>query len=89
MAAAGEMTISEGRLLSIGNASGHYAPQPSCLGAVMEELAALGVAGLKHVDLELTWNPITTQGEFSASPSPSVIRPHSVKATGPVVPAAD
>ena len=87
--AAGEMTISEGRLLSIGNASGHYAPQPSCLSAVMEQLAAIGVTDLQHVDLELTGNPITTQGEFSASPSPSVIRPRSVKATWPVVPAAD
>ena len=49
--AAGEMVVQDGRLISLSNHSGHYAPPPSCLHAVMEELKRLGVADLHRIEL--------------------------------------
>lgn len=43
VAAAGDMTILNGRLLAISNASGHYRPPPSSLLAVLGNLEALGI----------------------------------------------
>jgi hypothetical protein len=52
VAAAGVMRIENGRLLSLSNESGHYAPPPSCLAHVMSRLAGLGVAELESVQIE-------------------------------------
>jgi hypothetical protein len=52
VAAAGLLTVSRGKLRSLSNESGHYAPPPSCLHTVLEQLAALGVAELEQVVLE-------------------------------------
>jgi len=57
VAAAGMMTVHEGRLLSISNESGHYAPPPSCLRSVLAELALLGVVELDEVQLEVIRRP--------------------------------
>jgi len=62
VAAAGEMTIDDGWLIAITNASGHYAPPPSCLRVVFERLHALGVARLDRVRVESTWPPAMCLG---------------------------
>jgi hypothetical protein len=62
VAAAGEMTIDDGWLVAITNASGHYAPPPSCLRVVFERLHALGVARLDRVRVESTWPPAMCLG---------------------------
>ena len=49
VAAAGLLTVARGRLLSISNESDHYAPPPSCLHVVLENLATLGAARLNEV----------------------------------------
>ena len=53
VAAAGMMIINRGRLLCVSNESGHYAPPPSSLRAVIERLAEMGVAGLENVRLDI------------------------------------
>ena len=53
VAAAGEMTIQSGKLLSLSNWSGHYAPPPSSLGVVFDRLVRLGMGNLKDVKLDL------------------------------------
>lgn len=53
VAAAGEMVVHAGALLSISNWSGHYAPPPSTLGLVLNRLARLGMLDLKDVKLEV------------------------------------
>ena len=43
VAAAGDMTIINGKLLAISNSSGHYRPPPASLDRVLQRLAAMGV----------------------------------------------
>lgn len=57
VAAAGEMLVHCGGLLSLSNWSGHYAPPPSCLGVVLDSLARLGMTDLKDVKLDLIQLP--------------------------------
>jgi hypothetical protein len=52
VAAAGLVTVSRGRLISLNNESGHYAPPPSCLRAVLHQLAALGVTRVDEIRIE-------------------------------------
>ena len=52
MRAAGEMWLHHGKLLSLSNRSGHYAPPLSCLHAVLERLGQLGVADLHDVRIQ-------------------------------------
>ena len=54
VAAAGILTVARGRVLCLSNESGHYAPPPSCLTAVLEQLRELGVAHLDEVLVEPT-----------------------------------
>jgi hypothetical protein len=51
VAAAGEMTVKNGALLSVSNWSGHYAPRPSCLRVLLDKLEEMGVSGLGHVQV--------------------------------------
>ena len=53
VAAAGTITVCDGRLRAISNESGHYMPPPSTLTCAMERLAELGVAGLQSVQLDI------------------------------------
>lgn len=53
VAAAGLLSVLEGRLVSISNESGHYAPLPSSLQRVMNRLATLGVLGLDLVRIDV------------------------------------
>lgn len=53
VAAAGMLTVSHGKLLSMSNESGHYAPPPSCLQTMLEQLAGLGVTGLDELDIKI------------------------------------
>jgi len=53
VAAAGEMTVHHGKLLSLSNWSGHYAPPPSSLGVVFDCLANMGMHDLKDVAVEM------------------------------------
>ena len=46
------MTICNGRLTHLSNESGHYAPPPSVLRPVVEQLTVLGVAHLDEVAFE-------------------------------------
>ena len=52
VAAAGLVTVSRGRLISLNNESGHYAPPPSCLRAVLHQLAALGITRVDEIRIE-------------------------------------
>lgn len=53
VASAGELVVQRGRLLSLSNWSGHYAPPPSCLGVFLDHLAKMGATNLKDVKLEI------------------------------------
>ena len=69
VAAAGEMTIQNGKLLSLSNRSGHYTPQRSSLGLVLERLRQLGSVDLKEVEIEQVDCPPATMAEsFSEEP---------------------
>ena len=48
VAAAGLLSVRDGRLVSISNESGHYAPLPSSLQCVLGRLAELGAEGLEQ-----------------------------------------
>ena len=43
VAAAGDMTIIDGKLLAISNSSGHYRPPPDSLDRVLQRLSAMGI----------------------------------------------
>ena len=49
VAAAGMMTVARGTLLGLSNESGQYAPPPSCLHAVLDQFAGLGVTTSRAV----------------------------------------
>ena len=53
VAAAGLMTIRDGRILSISNESGHYQPPASSLQTVVRCLGSLGVGGLDKISLDI------------------------------------
>jgi hypothetical protein len=57
VAAAGEMTVKNGALLSVSNWSGHYAPRPSCLRVLLDKLEEMGVSGLGHVQVHACGAP--------------------------------
>ena len=57
VAAAGEMTVKNGALLSISNWSGHYAPRPSCLRVLLDKLEEMGVSGLGDVQVQACGAP--------------------------------
>lgn len=56
VAAAGCITVRDGRILSLSNESGHYIPAPSSLHRVMRKLSELGVSELPSVRLEVVRN---------------------------------
>jgi hypothetical protein len=53
VAAAGMITVHEGRIVSLSNESGHYRPPPSTLQVVLEHLAQLDVNQLDSIRLEI------------------------------------
>ena len=57
VAAAGEMTVKNGALLSISNWSGHYAPRPSCLRVLLDKLEEMEVSGLGDVQVQACGAP--------------------------------
>ena len=69
--AAGLIRVCKGRVLSISNDSGHYAPLPSCLQLVLTRLAELGVTTLEDVSLEIVQREPygKSNSEFSEIPS--------------------
>ena len=52
VAAAGIMTISQGRLICISNESGHYRPPPSSLQVVIRRLASMQLDGISQMRLD-------------------------------------
>lgn len=63
VAAAGEMTVHHGRILALSNSSGHYAPQRSSLGPVLQHLSRMGVADLGAIEIDLVDPPPATVAE--------------------------
>lgn len=60
VAAAGDMTILDGRLLEISNSSGHYRPPPRSLDQILDRLREMGV--------ELEGVKVTVLGDDPPSP---------------------
>lgn len=52
VASAGEIVVDRGKLRAASNWSGHYAPPPSCLSILMDQLAQRGASCLQTVEIE-------------------------------------
>lgn len=52
VASAGEIVVDRGKLRAASNWSGHYAPPPSCLSILMDQLAQRGATCLQTVEIE-------------------------------------
>ena len=102
VAAAGQITVCNGCLLTLSNESGHYAPPPSTLRTMIGVLARLGLAGIDRVQLNVIRreaydlpavhnraHALKGNALSGGSWHPSDQLPHNSKAQGaPAVPAA-